>query len=880
MSTTAYNKYPKGSEWRRWDLHFHTPSSYDYKDKSITNQEIIDGLIQNQIAVIAITDHHIIDVQRIQELQSLGKDKISVLPGIEFLSDSRGSDPIHFIGIFPENSNIQFIWEQIKNRTNLSRIDGEGMKINEVYCDLLQTSDLIHELGGIVTIHAGSKTNSIDNITNSLDHGVAQKEDIAKVIDIFELGKEEDVIPYSTLVNPYLEKKINKTLPLIICSDNHDVKNYKVKQNLWIKSDPTFEGLKQILYEPTDRVYIGEEIPDEKLVYHVIEKVKFQDTNFSTHEIELNSNLTAIIGGKSTGKSILLRNIAKTIDSLEFAKRHKTAGLIEPKSIAGMEVIWRDGQKSSLGSEQNVDKRIIYIPQSYLNRVVDFDKKRSDIDEIIREILLQDQSFAAWFNSLHLNERSQTNTIELSIKTLFDHLDNFFNSYEEIKKIGDESGIKQQIKKISEEIAAIQSKLNLSEEEISLYNQKIEIINSNKLIIENYQHDALILTNISNNKVEIYNPYEFELKNPDFNLKLETLAIENQKLYSSDWTLKVDKLIKEYKSAIEILNGINIKEIESIALLQAKIDGQKNLQEKFKLLAQEKQKDQKLTEIKLKKASSQTGVLQMIDFLSESCSNYYSLYLEAKDKINKDSFDEELQFEIETEFVTDIFQENFVKMFFDGRSIKTDEFKHVNEFSFSNKEEFKNQIKLILRDIINNKLPKREGFSNKEIVTGLLKNWFAHNFKVEYLGDQLIDMSPGKKSFVLLRLLIDLDNSKCPILIDQPEDDLDNRSIYNQVVKFLRRKKSERQIIIATHNPNLVLGADAEQIIVANQEGKDAKNKTSKFEYVSGSIEHSFKDKSVPEILYCQGIQEHICDILEGGEEAFMKRKNKYRFKQ
>ncbi len=880
MSTTAYNKYPKGSEWRRWDLHFHTPSSYDYKNKSISNQEIIAELVKNQIAVIAITDHHVIDVQRIQELQSLGKDRITVLPGIEFLSDSRGSDPIHFIGIFPENSNIQFIWEQIKNKTNISRIEGEGLKINEVYCDLFQTSDLIHQLGGIVTIHAGSKTNTIDNITNSLEHGIAQKEDIAKIIDIFELGKEEDLIPYMTLVNSYLERKINKVLPLIICSDNHDVKNYNVKQLLWIKADPTFEGLKQILFEPLDRVHIGEEIPDEKLLYHIIDKVKFQDTNFSTQEIELSSNLTAIIGGKSTGKSILLRNISKTIDPEEFSKRHKTAGLLEPKSIAGMEVIWKDGQKSSLGSEQNVNKRIIYIPQSYLNRVVDFDKKRSDIDEIIREILLQDESFAIWFNSLHHNERLQSNTIDLYIKTLFDHIDNFYSSSEEIKKIGDESGIKQQIKKISEEITAIQSKLNLSEQEILIYNQKIELINSNKLVIENFNHDILILTNISNNKIEIYNPFEFELKNPEFNLKLEALSIENQNLYSSDWKVKVDNLILEYKAAIEVLNGINNKEIESIALLQSKIDGQKNLQEKFKLLAQEKQKDQKLEEIKLKKTSSQTAVLELIDLLSESCANYYSLYLEAKDKINRNSFDEELKFEIETEFVIDDFQKNFVEMFFDGRSIKKEEYKHVNEFTFSNREEYKNQIKLILREIINTQLPKRDGFSNKEIVTGLLKNWFAHIFKVEYLGDQLIDMSPGKKSFVLLRLLIDLDNSKCPILIDQPEDDLDNRSIYNQVVKFLRRKKSERQIIIATHNPNLVLGADAEQIIVANQEGKDSKNKSSKFEYVSGSIEHSFKDSLVPEILYSQGVQEHICDILEGGEEAFLKRKNKYRFKQ
>ena len=55
-------------------------------------------------------------------------------------------------------------------------------------------------------------------------------------------------------------------------------------------------------------------------------------------------------------------------------------------------------------------------------------------------------------------------------------------------------------------------------------------------------------------------------------------------------------------------------------------------------------------------------------------------------------------------------------------------------------------------------------------------------------------MSPGKKALVLLEMLISLEDSKCPILIDQPEDDLDNRSIYNDLVQYIRRKKKERQI--------------------------------------------------------------------------------------
>ena len=59
----------RGSEWRIWDLHFHTPSSYDYKDNSVKNQDIINILSENNVSVVAITDHHVIDIERIQDLQ-------------------------------------------------------------------------------------------------------------------------------------------------------------------------------------------------------------------------------------------------------------------------------------------------------------------------------------------------------------------------------------------------------------------------------------------------------------------------------------------------------------------------------------------------------------------------------------------------------------------------------------------------------------------------------------------------------------------------------------------------------------------------------------------------------------------------------------------
>lgn len=105
----------KGSEWRIWDLHLHTPASYDYKDKSVTNEEIVNELVENGVSVVAITDHNIIDVERINELRQLGVSKgLYVLPGIELCSELGGSESVHFIGIFPEYVDIESVWTKIQ----------------------------------------------------------------------------------------------------------------------------------------------------------------------------------------------------------------------------------------------------------------------------------------------------------------------------------------------------------------------------------------------------------------------------------------------------------------------------------------------------------------------------------------------------------------------------------------------------------------------------------------------------------------------------------------------------------------------------------------------------------------------------------------------
>lgn len=147
------------------------------------------------------------------------------------------------------------------------------------------------------------------------------------------------------------------------------------------------------------------------------------------------------------------------------------------------------------------------------------------------------------------------------------------------------------------------------------------------------------------------------------------------------------------------------------------------------------------------------------------------------------------------------------------------------------------------------------------------------SYKIHYAGTELEYLSPGTRGIALLvlYLLMDEDDTR-PLLIDQPEGNLDNSSVYKQLVPYIRKAKKRRQIILITHNPNLVVATDAEQIIIATAE-RPSCQPYPRIRYDSGGLEHSvFGDHS--------GVREAVCLLLEGGEEAFKARENRYSLAQ
>jgi hypothetical protein len=152
--------------------------------------------------------------------------------------------------------------------------------------------------------------------------------------------------------------------------------------------------------------------------------------------------------------------------------------------------------------------------------------------------------------------------------------------------------------------------------------------------------------------------------------------------------------------------------------------------------------------------------------------------------------------------------------------------------------------------------------------SNLLEWVFGHdfielNYGLRYNDTDLDKLSPGTKGIVLLILYLAMDtDDNRPMIVDQPEENLDSESVYSLLSRYFRRAKQRRQVIVITHNPNLVVNTDADQIIIAT-----AIRQTPglpHFSYDSGSLEDSV------------GIRKRVCSILEGGETAFLERERRY----
>lgn len=645
--------------------------------------------------------------------------------------------------------------------------------------------------------------------------------------------------------------------------------------------------------EPENRVSL--EKPNKKISYNIIDKVRFitDNKNFSNQWIDLNADLNALIGGKSSGKSLLLYLIARTILKEEKLSEKNIDYDLERLEIKDFEVKWKDGNSDFLSEKSKGSRNITYIPQLYLNNIVE--KNRSELDKVILQLVLENKELRKKYEEFEVEKEEREKNIDEYIKFFISKLNQKESEEDKILEFPTKEAIEKEIGDLLNENEKLKKNSILNDEEDIKYNslkEKINILNEKILKQENNVKNFEEFSNeMENYKIYLesgYNKINKKLEELDFPLK-EKIIEKLKEITRNAESLFKDYLVLGEEISQNIINNKKDTEIEVQSIEKELIPLEEKLKEINFIKENEnkiKTEEKKLNE-RLAKEKIITDITLEIEDILKKIRRELFLLRKAYEKM-KNSFSEykkisdNLELDVQIYFDSSKFEERIEQILDKRQSFDKifDGFFEENKFIYNYEENEKNILELI-KKIIDKKdeFKLKRGCSYSELVMAIAKNYYYFNYDLRQNNDTLSAMSQGKRGLILFQLYLQFSSAEFPVLIDQPEDNLDNRTVYKELKDFIIKKKKERQIIMVTHNANLVVPTDAEEIIVANQAGENGKteNLDYRFEYVSGALENSFLNPEGKGILYQKGIKEHVCEILEGGEEAFRQRNIKYK---
>ena len=918
--------YTDGNKWLKWDLHLHTPDSvfnngYRGNDKEKVWDTFISNIERSDIDVLGITDYYSISgYKKVLDYKKSGRLKNikEIFPNVEvrLSSSAKGKRFINYHIIFsPEVANkieesfitqLEFkegrstchckrndLIDLAKDTSNDKDInkksDEELYKIGLKYfkADIEQINILLQDkkfAGKSFRIVAGDNDDGVNTlIGNGDDQGWGIRNNILLKSDaLFTTNKKTISIFMGNHSSEEKEMVLNQQGGLKPCfqgSDAHSFNDYFNEKWTWIKAEPSFSGLLQTKFEPERRVKeskYSKNNPSKKNDTEWIQSLEFNDSSFQS-KVLFNPGLNAIIGGKSSGKSMLLYEIAKAADPTNVENVNKIKGyhLNNYDDIKGNAVI-------KLGNQKIPDKgfRVDYIPQLFINSISE-DYKNQELQKIIKNNLNQNETISRNIQRFEDLKSELKKDLEDKILAYSDLTKEEASNKDLISKKGNPKDIRNNLKTKTEEYKSLSSELNLEKAEatqLKEYLRKKENINKEKV---SFQSE---LTNLEKSKIELnklINNIEKIFKNaisdeslrkdiePMYNTFLKFLKSKSNEIDKNiEKTEK--KIVENAESEINISNDVNIKTIlDKLDRKKELVDFQTDIELLERNLSIVNQTTEKSEINKKKMKTLELEINQLID-------SFISNVRQISRKLNNKRIGSTLSLKTPL----DINQERYsneVMKFIDKRRLSKDGFPiKINSFSLDN---FADEWTKIIIKVLNHEFDDwlKRGYSSADL-TGLLTMIpidMPINLNKE--EDDLSKMSPGKRAIVVLELLLEGNSlDRFPILIDQPEDNLDNRSISTELVPLLREISSRRQVIIVTHNANLVVLTDADEVIVANQDPEILENQNNRFEYISGPLENSSGFSEDNQKFASHGIRDDITDILEGGVEAFKTREKKY----
>ncbi len=855
------NKFSNGSIWVRFDCHLHTRADKEFKYSENENEYItkyIEKLKAEEIEVGIITNHNKFDIDEFKALKrKANKENIFILPGVE-LSVNDGSNGIHCLIVFNpdewlENGNnyiSQFIIESFAGKANYENENGRS---NDNLITTIEKLNKYNKDYFIILAHVEQRSGFFEELDGGRIQEFSKHKLFRKNILAFQKVTKYDL----SVWNQWFD---NELPAFVEGSDPKKIDEIGKGEKSYIKiGDYNFEAVKFALQDKDFRV--KKEKPIIENGY--IKSISFDGSSckLDGQTIEFSSSMNNLVGVRGAGKSSIIEAIRYGLDlpfgnnSIDISYKNELV-----KQLLGSAGKITIKIKNSDGKEFTVDR----VFNHALEIKLDGELKNLNTSLILKKPLYFGQKDLSNYRDDFENDLiskligDKTKDIEQKIETKKQEIR---IQLENIKKYDNLENKKEEVNQKIEE-------LNLKIEEFKKHNIEEKL----KKQIE-FDKDNSNFTNIIKDLQDFRNDVNSFLSSYEDGKFFDNLknyqSTENQDIFkelykiidiSKQNFLDISNQLKQLLDSFKNINSVNIsfkdkyKAFKDEFLrIQREINLPNNLRaDDFinytKMLNSQKLMKNEIEKSFEKKLDNDNNLKKLLSELNELYREEFKIIDEEVQKINES----QESISIKSEFKANKNEfDKFLRNIFGGSGLMKNDYdmltsNYVDPIAIY--EDFENI------SLGGNKLLLfRERF--KDSLASMLTYKVPNKIDIFYNGKELAKHSLGQRaSALIIFILTQKDNDV--IIIDQPEDDLDNQTIYKEVIKELIKLKSKTQFIFATHNANIPVLGDCEQIVVCDYEEK-------KINIEMGSIDN-------------HNIQQKIINIMEGGKDAFNKRREIY----
>lgn len=846
-----------GSQWVRFDCHLHTKEDVEFPYSGNNGefcQQYIQKLLEQNIRVGIITNHNKFNRHEFKQLKKEAKENVYLLAGVE-LNVKEGPNGIHALVIFNEAWHTNQTDEDFINKFLVSVSEGQenfATKNGKTNTDLIETIKKLETYSSngrdyfIIMAHVDGNCGFFKELDGGMIKHLSSNRLFQEKILAFQKNrsseKREHIVGRYTLVEGSDPKSIDEI--------------GKGEKRSYIKiGDFNFEAVKYALGSKELRVsQIQQEPQNARIV-----SVSFEGGKLDKKQLLLSHAMNNLIGIRGSGKSSIVEAIrygldipfgAKTAD-INY-KNDLVKALLGSGGKVVIEAVDRNKNHYAIsriyghspeirrnGELISIDARTLLGKPLYFGQK-DLSNTGSGFEEDLMSKLIGDKT-----KEITSQIDAKRHEVKLAIQKLVGYKTLEDQKAESLKKIEELNLRKEDFKKYG-----LEEKLQKQ----TVFNKDALHVQKLKEKLDDYCNE--IVSFISSNRGYFVTSLEYKsIHNQDIIDDAEALMRDLDK-DAEEIFAKLKALCTKTKTFEAIGQKFNLR-FESLKEEFAKIQREINMPslraDDFVSIEKAIQSEQLKLDIFAKKEKERGTLSWEIDrLLSELNMLYHEEFKSIKEHIDAINDTQAfIKIDIEYKGNKEAYEE-FLRNTFSGTGLRADDYQKLTEYADMT-ELYKHIDKIEQHFSGNRLLSFNQRFEEKlgECLTFAV----PHKITIKYKGKELAKHSLGQRASALIIFILTQKENDI-IIIDQPEDDLDNQTIYNEVIKEILELKNDTQFIFATHNANIPVLGDCEQVIICSYDEE-------KIQVEPGSI-----DKHL--------IQEKIVNIMEGGSEAFERRREIY----